>query len=301
MDGTGGAAPDCRASCRMGALVASAAEPRRRQRLAGYFQMRVAVWNAGQRRLPAPRAAAQWFIDCDRSPVHLARGPIRSDETLGLLDRRRAVPPSIAALQLRLAEARELIGPACPGDPARPSVARAVAVLDTTAPVARSAAAATAPAAPRAMLVAVTCPAEACAAATGTLRLPGRATRCASARLCPRAGSDPDAAPCVERAARAAVGVRCGPIARCTPGCASPSPTPPANAREPLTRTVRLAPSVSVALDDLDPVAVRIAHEADARAALAHACRAASRARCPARPGSASVASRSEAVIAMWL
>ena len=60
-------------------------------------------------------------------------------------------------------------------------------------------------------------------------------------------------------------------------------------------------PPLRAGLDQLDPVAVRVADEAEPRAALADACRAASRARSPARRAARASPSRSSAVIAMWL
>jgi hypothetical protein len=85
--------------------------------------------------------------------------------------------------QLRLGEARALIGPPCPEDappggaqPA-PTPSGAPSSVDTTAPLARlSGPREQHPLRRGALSVAVTCPAEACTAtATATLRLPGRA------------------------------------------------------------------------------------------------------------------------------
>jgi hypothetical protein len=116
--------------------------------------------------------------------MHLARGepdPLPDENAWGSWVADVPLPPEQyrGAYQLRLAEVRELIGPACPGDPgpASPVAPAPVAVPDTTAPVARlSGSRDQRPLRRGAILVAVTCPAEACTAgATGTLRLPGRA------------------------------------------------------------------------------------------------------------------------------
>jgi hypothetical protein len=79
--------------------------------------------------------------------------------------------------QLRLAEARALIGPACQ-EGAAPGAAQPVPTpVDTTAPLARlSGPREQHPLRRGALLVDVTCSAEACSAtAAATLRLPGRA------------------------------------------------------------------------------------------------------------------------------
>jgi hypothetical protein len=155
---------------------------------AGYFQMRVSLWNAAPYLgFPDhPELQLQWFIDyaIRARQDDLAQGapdPLEDENAWGewVADVLRPAEPYRGRYQLRLAEARQLIGPACPGDapspgPTQPAPAPAP---DTTAPEARLGG-------PRAqhglrrgaLLVEVTCPAEACtAAATGTLRLPGRA------------------------------------------------------------------------------------------------------------------------------
>jgi hypothetical protein len=158
----------------------------------GYFQMRVGIWNAGpyQGFPDHPELQLQWFIDqaLGVRERYLAQGmpdPVLDELRWGdwIADVLRPAEPYRGRYQLRLAEARALIGPACPGEaPAggsqpAPAGAPPAALPDTTPPLARLSG-------PRdqhplrrgALLVKVTCPAEACAAsATGTLRLPGRA------------------------------------------------------------------------------------------------------------------------------
>jgi hypothetical protein len=174
----------------MGALVASGLQNLAQggSDSAGYFQMRVALWNTGQYAGYPDHAELQlkWFIDYATKvrQMHLAQGepdPLPDENAWGSWVADVLLPPEQyrGAYQLRLAEARELIGPPCPGDPgpAAPVAPAPVAVPDTTAPVARLGGTRNQhPLRRGAILVEVTCPGEACrAAATGTLRLPGRA------------------------------------------------------------------------------------------------------------------------------
>jgi hypothetical protein len=157
---------------------------------AGYFQTRVAVWNRPpyQDFPQHPELQLQWFVDLATQVRQrdLANGfdPL-ADETMWgnwIADVLIPAEQYRGRYQLRLAEARTLIGPACPegappGAPPPPTPSGAPSSVDTTAPLARLGG-------PReqhplrrgALLVEVTCPAEACtASATTTLRLPGRA------------------------------------------------------------------------------------------------------------------------------
>jgi len=157
---------------------------------AGYFQTRVAVWNKPpyQDFPQHPELQLQWFVDLATQirQRDLANGfdPL-ADETMWgnwIADVLTPAEQYRGRYQLRLAEARTLIGPACPegappGAPPLPTPSGAPSSVDTTAPLARLGG-------PReqhplrrgALLVEVTCPAEACtASATTTLRLPGRA------------------------------------------------------------------------------------------------------------------------------
>ncbi len=156
---------------------------------AGYFQTRVAVWNRPpyQDFPQHPELQLQWFVDLatQARQADLARGfdPLADEAMWGNWIADVLVPAEQyrGRYQLQLAEARALIGPACPADappggpPSAPS--GAPSSVDTTAPLARLGG-------PReqhplrrgALVVDVTCPAEACtASATSTLRLPGRA------------------------------------------------------------------------------------------------------------------------------
>lgn len=157
---------------------------------AGYFQTRVAVWDRPpyQDFPQHPELQLQWFVDLATQvrQADLAQGfdPLPDAAMWGNWIAEVLVPAEQyrGRYQLRLAEARALIGPACPedvppgGSPAAPTPSGAPSSADTTAPLARLGG-------PRqqhplrrgALLVTVTCPGEACAAsATATLRLPGR-------------------------------------------------------------------------------------------------------------------------------
>lgn len=177
----------------MGALVESSLNnlPQADRDTAGYFQTRVAVWNRPpyQDFPQHPELQLQWFIDLATQVRQgdLARGfdPLPDETMWGnwIADVLMPAEQYRGRYQLRLAEARMLIGPACPdaappgGAQPGPTPSGAPSSLDTTAPLARLGG-------PReqhplrrgALLVDVTCPAEACAAsASATLRLPGRA------------------------------------------------------------------------------------------------------------------------------
>ncbi len=177
----------------MGALVESSLNnlPQADRDTAGYFQTRVAVWNKPpyQDFPQHPELQLQWFIDLATQVRQgdLARGfdPL-ADETMWgnwIADVLIPAEQYRGRYQLRLAEARTLIGPACPdaGPPGGalpgPAPSGAPSSLDTTAPLARlSGPREQHPLRRGALRVDVTCPAEACAAwATATLRLPGRA------------------------------------------------------------------------------------------------------------------------------
>jgi hypothetical protein len=173
----------------MGALVESSLNnlPQADRDTAGYFQTRVAVWNKPpyQDFPQHPELQLQWFIDLATQvrQADLARGfdPLPDETMWGNWIADVLVPAEQyrGRYQLRLAGARALIGPACPGGapPGGAQPALTPSSVDTTAPVARVGG-------PReqhplrrgALLVDVTCPAEACtASASATLRLPGRA------------------------------------------------------------------------------------------------------------------------------
>ena len=176
----------------MGALVESSLNnlPQGDRDSAGYFQTRVAIWNKPpyQDFPQHPELQLQWFIDLATQvrQADLASGvdPLPDETMWGnwIADVLTPAEQYRGRYQLRLADARTLIGPACPdapspgGAPPAPTAAGAPS-LDTTAPVARlSGPREQHPLRGGALRVAVTCPAEACtASATATLRLPGRA------------------------------------------------------------------------------------------------------------------------------
>jgi hypothetical protein len=156
----------------------------------GYFQMPVGIWNqGGYAGFPDhPELQINWFLDqaIANRQTRIAAGrpdPAADANLWGdwIADVLRPAEQFRGRYQLRLGEARELIGPACPGaaPPAVPPSGSApvATTSDMTAPVARLSGARDQHALRRgAVLVAVTCPAEACtASAAGTVRLPGRA------------------------------------------------------------------------------------------------------------------------------
>jgi len=177
----------------MGALVESSLNnlPQGDRDSAGYFQTRVAVWNKPpyQDFPQHPELQLQWFIDLatQARQTDLAHGfdPLPDEAMWGnwIADVLMPAEQYRGRYQLRLAEARMLIGPACPdgappgGAPPAPTPAGAPSSLDTTAPLARlSGPREQHPLRRGALRVDVTCPAEVCtASATATLRLPGRA------------------------------------------------------------------------------------------------------------------------------
>jgi hypothetical protein len=171
----------------MGALVESSLTniPQGDRDTAGYFQTRVAVWNKPpyQDFPQHPELQLQWFVDLATQArrADLARGfdPLADETMWGNWIADVLVPAEQyrGRYELRLAEARALIGPACQ-EGAAPGAAQPVPTpVDTTAPLARlSGPREQHPLRRGALLVDVTCPAEACSAtAAATLRLPGRA------------------------------------------------------------------------------------------------------------------------------
>jgi hypothetical protein len=177
----------------MGALVESSLNnlPQGDRDSAGYFQTRVAVWNKPpyQDFPEHPELQLQWFIDLATRvrQADLARGvdPLPDEAMWGnwVADVLTPAEQYRGRYQTRLADARTLIGPACPdgappgGAPPVLTPAGAPSSLDATAPAARlSGPREQHPLRGGVLRVAVTCPAEACtASATATLRLPGRA------------------------------------------------------------------------------------------------------------------------------
>jgi hypothetical protein len=157
---------------------------------AGYFQMRVGIWNTGAYAgFPGrPDLQLQWFIDqaSQVRRVRIAAGapdPAAVETAWGawIADVQRPAEQFRGRYQLRLAEARELVGAACVPLPAPGSVTVSPAAVtpapapapDTTAPLVRIAGDRRQRALKRgAVVVFVACPAETCvAAATATLRL----------------------------------------------------------------------------------------------------------------------------------
>jgi hypothetical protein len=177
----------------MGALVESSLTnlAQADQDTAGYFQTRVSVWDKPpyQDFPQHPELQLQWFLDLATQvrQADLARGfdPLPDETMWGnwIADVLMPAEQFRGRYQVRLADARALIGPACAGAVApggsqpAPTPSGAPSSLDATAPLARlSGPRQQHPLRRGALLVDVTCPAEACTAtATATLRLPGRA------------------------------------------------------------------------------------------------------------------------------
>jgi hypothetical protein len=158
---------------------------------AGYFQTRVSVWDKPpyQDFPQHPELQLQWFLDLATQirQADLAHGfdPLPDETMWGNWIADVLIPAEQfrGRYQSQLADARALIGPACAGAVApggsQPgsTPSGASSSVDKTAPVARlSGPRQQHPLRRGALLVEVTCPAEACTAtATATLRLPGRA------------------------------------------------------------------------------------------------------------------------------
>jgi hypothetical protein len=188
----------------MGALVESSLVNRRLPDVdaAGFFQMRISVWNSGSYAgFPEhPEIQLQWFVDQALAArrKRIAAGapdPVAVETDWGdwIADVLRPAENMRGRYQLRLDEARALIGAACvpaAGDvPTAPgSIVPAPAPPpDTIAPVVELGGDRRQRALHRgAIVLEVTCPAEICtAAATATLRLP-RATRAVAIGSAPR-------------------------------------------------------------------------------------------------------------------
>ena len=158
---------------------------------AGYFQMRTSIWDAGEYQGFAdhPELQLTWFTDQATiiRRAQLAAGgpdPAAAENTWGswIADVLRPAEQFRGRYQPRLAEARALIGPACvpdvaaaavePGTP--PPLPPPPPSADTIAPLVRlTGQRRQRAAAGGAIVVAVSCPAERCAAAAiTTLRLP---------------------------------------------------------------------------------------------------------------------------------
>jgi hypothetical protein len=167
---------------------------------AGYFQMRVSIWNTGSYAgFPErPELQLQWFVDQATSVrrARIAAGapdPAASESGWGewIADVQRPAEARRGEYALRLAEARALVGPTCvpaagsggavaapgpvPGVPGVAAPAPGAAAADTVAPEVRLSADRRQRALRRGAIVAtVACPAERCSAtATAIARLPG--------------------------------------------------------------------------------------------------------------------------------
>jgi hypothetical protein len=177
----------------MGALVESGLRNLRfaDAATAGYFQMRTSIWDAGEYQGFADRPERQlkWFTDqatIIRRAQLAAGGPdpavAERDWGSWIADVLRPAEQFRSRYQLRLAEARALIGPACVPDVAGAAVEHGTPPplpppppsADVTAPLIQLTGQRRQRAAARgAIVVAVSCPAERCAAAAITkLRLP---------------------------------------------------------------------------------------------------------------------------------
>jgi hypothetical protein len=158
----------------------------------GFFQMRVSIWNTNEYAgFPEhPELQLQWFVDQATAIRRLrlaAGGPdpalVETDWGEWIADVLRPAEQFRGRYQLRLAEARALVGAACvetsgnpPSPPGPIPPPPQPPVADTVAPVVAVAARRRQRALHRgALVVDVGCPAEHCAAlATATVRLTGR-------------------------------------------------------------------------------------------------------------------------------
>jgi hypothetical protein len=177
----------------MGALVESGLQNLDGDDRAGFFGMRTAIWNAGEYAgyPDHPELQLQWFVDyairARQERVASGRPDPLSDENAWgdwVADVERPAEQYRGLYQLRLAEARTLIGPPCGAVGAPAPGGTPAPALDTVAPALRV----SGPASQRvlrrgAIVVEARCPAEACvAAASATIKLPGskRALRLAA-------------------------------------------------------------------------------------------------------------------------
>jgi hypothetical protein len=197
---------------------------------AGYFAIRVSVWNGGAYAgFPdQPQLQMQWFIDRATS-VRQARlaasmpDPAADETSWGgwIADALLPAEQDRHLYALRLAEARALIGTLCaapppgppdpgtaPPPPPPPAPIVAPPAADTTAPAVRITSASSQRALRRgAILVSLRCPAEACSAsARATVALPGRrALRLTAPRRTAPAGQALALRLVLTRSARAAI------------------------------------------------------------------------------------------------
>jgi hypothetical protein len=188
---------------------------------AGFFQIPKRIWNTGSYAgfVDHPELQLQWFVDraLEVRKLRLAAGapdPVLDERVWGewIADVERPAAQYRGRYQLRLAEARTLIGPSCPAQSA-PSPggmeAPAPVEADTVAPVLRVSGARTQRALRRgAILVDARCPAEACvASATATIKVPGakRALRLAARKRTLGAGAAGTLRLALDKRARAAL------------------------------------------------------------------------------------------------
>jgi hypothetical protein len=140
----------------------------------GFFGMRTSIWDTGKYAgFPDhPELQLQWFVD-----QALAVGARPDESAWGewVADVLRPIEQYRGRYQLRLADARTLIGPACGGAGAPSPGGVQAPVADTVAPLLSVSGARTQrPLKRGAVVVLARCPAEACtASATATIRVPG--------------------------------------------------------------------------------------------------------------------------------
>jgi hypothetical protein len=157
----------------------------------GFFGMRTSIWDIGKYAgFPDhPELQLQWFVD-----QALAVGARPDESAWGewVADVLRPIEQYRGRYQLRLADARTLIGPACGGAGAPSPGGVEAPVADTVGPLLSLSGARTQrPLRRGAVVVLARCPAEACiASATATIRVPGagRALRLVSRKRAIAAG-----------------------------------------------------------------------------------------------------------------
>jgi hypothetical protein len=187
----------------------------------GFFQIPTRIWDTGKYAgyLEHPELQLQWFVDraLEVRQQRLAAGgpdPVLDEDVWGewIADVERPAEQYRGRYQLRLPQARALIGPSCSaagGPPQGGGVEAPPAPVDVVAPVVRVTGARAQRVLQRgALLVAATCPAEACvASAAATIKIPGarRALRIAAGKRTLGAGASATLRLVLDARARAAV------------------------------------------------------------------------------------------------
>ncbi len=187
----------------------------------GFFQILMSIWNTGKYAgyLEHPELQLQWFVDraLEVRQRRLAEGapdPLPDERLWGewIADVERPAEQYRYRYQLKLEDARTLIGPACPGESA-PSPGGTAPPAPVEADIVAPALSVSGARAQRvlrrgAVVLQARCPAEACSAsATATIRVPGakKALRLAARKRAIGAGQAATLRLVLDARARAAV------------------------------------------------------------------------------------------------